>query len=397
MRSRRSMACLLVAAGALAGCSSIAVPSPVASSPMAGDPTPPPTGDVVTYRGDAARTGVMPGPGPGPGAAVAWKFQAGGPIESSPLIIGSTVVLASKDGVVHGIDLATGVQRWSTTLHAAVASSSPVFVDGLLVVGDLGGTVHALDPATGAERWATSVDGAIDGAAAAIGHFVVTATEGARAYAIDARTGAIKWTSTLPAAVTRSVTASTDTVYVGAGGVLLALRLSDGTIRWQSTGSTGSTASSGTPTVAAGLVFDAIWPDGGSTPGSVVALDTATGAARWQYTSPAGRAAYTPAVSDGRAYIVSEDATVIALDAATGSSIWSTSTGAPNEALPALADGLVYVATDGGELVALEAGTGQTTWHVSIVGTPYAPVVAGGFALVATSTGNLFAIHGSAN
>lgn len=353
------------------------------------------SGDVTTYRGDAARTGVMPGPGPGGNPTISWQFQAGGSIESSAAVLGTTAYAVSKDGVIYALELATGKERWSAELDAPAGSASPLVVDGVVVVGDQGGIVHAFDPATGAQRWATTVEGAIDGAAASVGHLVLTATEAGRAYAIDARTGAITWKTALPAGVTRSVTASADTVYIGAGGILIALRLSDGTILWQST--IGATGSCGTPTVADGLVFDAANLDGdGSTPVTVVAVDASSGTARWHYTSPAGRPTYTPAVSGDRAYLVSEDGNVVALDAATGAAIWNVRTGAPNEALPALADGLVYVATNGHTLLTLDEQTGAIRWQAPIVGVPYAPVVAQGYVLVATSTGNLYAIGGPA-
>ena len=62
---------------------------------------------------------------------------------------------------------------------------------GLVVAGDHSGVVHALDPASGGKRWSTQTDGAIDGAAAAVGDSVLTATEAGTAYALDARTGAV--------------------------------------------------------------------------------------------------------------------------------------------------------------------------------------------------------------
>jgi serine/threonine-protein kinase len=190
------------------------------------------------------------------------------------------------------------------------------------------------------------------------------------------------------------VTASADTVYIGAEGVLFALRLSDGKILWQTTVATSGAC--GTPTVAGGLVFDATGVDGDDPAAKgVVAVDAATGAVRWRYSSPSQNQTYTPAVSDGRAYVVSEDGTVVALNSATGALIWTTPTGAANEALAALADGAVYVATNGHTLVALDALTGAKRWQAPIVGVPYAPVVTRGFVLVGTSVGVLYAIGGT--
>jgi outer membrane protein assembly factor BamB len=224
---------------------------------------------------------------------------------------------------------------------------------------------------------------------------VLTATEAGTAYALDARTGAVTWKTSLPAGVTRSVTASADTLFVGAGGILVALRLSDGAMLWQSP--VASSGNCGTPTVAGGIVFDATGIDGDALDAKgVVAVDAATGAARWHFASPTQDQAYTPAVSASRAFVVVEDGTVVAMDAATGAVAWTTKTGAPNEALATVSGGVVYVPTNGQTLVALDATTGMLQWHVPIIGVPYAPVVAHRMVLVGTNVGALYAFGGTA-
>jgi outer membrane protein assembly factor BamB len=390
MPNLRILGCALLASAIACGCGS-RTPGP---TPSAG-PGDAANGDVTTYRGDAGRTGVMEGPGPWGNPAIAWQFQAGAPISSSPAVVGETAFLLSNDGLVRALDLSTGAVRWTKPLAAPTTSASPLVVDGSLIVGDKSGVVHALDSATGAERWSMQTDGPIDGAAAAVGGVVLTATEAGTAYALDARTGALTWKSTLPAGVTRSVTASADTVFVGAAGILVALRLSDGTMLWQTTVATSGAC--GTPTVAGGLVFDSTGLDGDDRSArGVVAVDAASGTVRWRFASPTQDQPYTPAVSAGRAYVVSEDKTVVALDTATGTVVWTMTTGAVNEALATIAGGVIYVPTNGHTLVALEAATGKIQWQAPIVGVPYAPVVAHGLVLVGTNVGVLYAIGGGA-
>ena len=143
-------------------------------------------------------------------------------------------------------------------------------------------------------------------------------------------------------------------------------------------------------------MFDATGIDGDDpTTKGVVAVDASTGSVRWRYASPTNDQAFTPAVSNGRAYVVSEDGTVVALDSATGAVIWTAPTGAPNEALPAIADDLVYVPTNGSSLVTLDAASGAVRWTAPTVGVPYAPVIAHGVVLVGTSVGVLYAIGGT--
>ncbi|HYK95470.1 MAG TPA: PQQ-binding-like beta-propeller repeat protein [Candidatus Dormibacteraeota bacterium] len=398
MSNLRTSVCALVTAAIVGACGTTVAP-PSADPAPSGDPAPSAGldlgGDVTTYRGDAARTGVMPGPGPTGTPQLAWQFQAGAPIGSSPAVVGTTAYVPSNDGMLRALDLRTGTVSWTVPLGATTGSASPLVVDGSVVVADQSGKVHALDPATGAEHWSFQADGPIDGAAASVGDTVLTATEVGTAYALDARTGGVRWRTGLPAGVTRSVSASRDTLFVGAGGILVALRLSDGAILWQS--SVASSGDCGTPTVAGGLAFDATGIDGDALDAKgVVAVDAATGTVRWRFASPTHDQAYTPAVSAGRGYIVSEDGTVVALDAATGAVAWTAKTGAPNEALATVSGGIVYVPTNGQTLVALDAATGSIQWRAPIRGVPYAPVVAHGMVLVGTNVGALYAFGSAA-
>jgi outer membrane protein assembly factor BamB len=347
--------------------------------------------NISTYRGDAARTGVMPGPGPAAKPDLLWQFQAGAGIESSPAVVAGTVFVTSSDGIVDAVDLRTGALRWKVDAGAAFGSASPLVVDGQVIVGDRGGTVHALDAATGKNAWTVSTDGPIAGAAAAIGDTVFIATEAGTAYAMAASTGAVRWQAKLAAGLMHSIAASGDLVYCTlAHGHVEARRAADGSLAWSAR--FPDDGAGGTPAIADGLVFVPIGLDSlSTTTRAVVALDAATGTERWRRSSKAGAVLYAPAVADGTGYIVGEDKTVAAVDAETGAERWTTSTGAINDALPAIWDRTVYVATQGNNLQALDTATGTVDWRVPIVGVPYSPVVTDGLVLVGTNVGVLFA------
>lgn len=347
------------------------------------------SGDVPTYRGDSARTGVMPGPGPLHQPELLWQFQAAAPIRSSPAVVGDTVFVTSTDGIVHALALETGEARWNVPLGAEIGNASPLVVDGLVVVGDRAGTVHALRAQTGVEAWATRTDGPIAASAAAVGTAILVGTESGSAYALDSATGAVQWRSSLEGNVSRSLAASADLVYCPmSNGLLAALRVDDGSLAWEA--HFADDGYLGTPTLADGIVFAVTGLDG-TDPASraVVALDARTGVERWRRSSEEGAALYTPAVSAGWAYIVGEDKTVVAVDAASGALRWSTTTSAANDALPSLWNGFVFVANLGGHLQAFDAETGALVWEVPIVGGPYSPAVIGGLVLVGTNVGVL--------
>jgi outer membrane protein assembly factor BamB len=371
-------------------------PAPTASAMATAGSIPSHRESVATYRGDAARTGAMPGPAPSGQPSIAWTFQAGAPISSSPLVVDDIVYVLANDGVVHALALETGAERWSVQLGAD-ASASPLITDGLLIVGDSAGTVHALAIADGSTRWTLSTDGPITGAAAAAdGRVAVIATMAGTAYAFDVASGTIEWQTTLRGAVSTSVAIEDGIVYVGASPNLIAMGIADGKIRWSE--AVSKEGRIGTPTAAGGIVYAATGLDA-EHPAmhGVVALDAATGLQRWRYTSPTEDAVYTPAIVDGRAYIAGEDRRVTALDAASGDLVWATTTEQVNEAVAAFSDGFVFVAGNGGAMNVLEARTGEIAWSVPYRGTPYGPVVVGGYVLVGTNLGALIAIGGSTN
>lgn len=388
-------AILLLAGCGAGGAPSIAPPASIPASipAAAGSPSPSLEASVATYRGNAARTGLMPGPGPSGRPVVDWTFDAGAPIGSSPVVLGGTVYLLGNDGVVHALTLTTGAELWRASLGAE-ATGSPLVTAGLVVVGDAKGIVHALAAGDGSTRWTVPTDGPIAGAAAAESDVAVVATRTGSAYAIEIPGGTVRWKTAVGGAVGSSVAIGDGTVYLGAGSNLVALAVADGRIRWKQPVS--AVGRIGTPTAAEGLVFAATGLDGGdASVYGVAAIDAATGASRWRFVSPSKAVVYTPAVVSGRAYIVGEDRRVTALDAATGTTIWSTTTEQVDEAVPAVADGIIYVAGNGGAMNALDATTGAIRWSVAYRGIPYGPTVVGGYVLVGTDLGTLSAIGGS--
>ena len=92
----------------------------------------------------------------------------------------------------------------------------------------------------------------------------------------------------------------------------------------------------------------------------------------------------SPAVANGVVYVGSDDGNVYALNAATGARLWSYTTGAYVESSPAVANGVVYVGSDDGNVYALNAATGAKLWSYSIGGIVWSsPAVAMGWSMSA--------------
>jgi polyvinyl alcohol dehydrogenase (cytochrome) len=102
-----------------------------------------------------------------------------------------------------------------------------------------------------------------------------------------------------------------------------------------------------------------------------------------------GYVASTPAVEDGRVYVVAQRGTY-ALDAATGAQIWKNDAVA-GTASPTLDGGKLFVNTGGAVLHRLDAKTGASEWHADVDPHPQAagfssPVVAGDLVIVGSAS-----------
>jgi outer membrane protein assembly factor BamB len=139
----------------------------------------------------------------------------------------------------------------------------------------------------------------------------------------------------------------------------------DGKIRWKH-GTGGYLISN--PTAAGGVVYV------GGAKGRLLALDAATGKARWrQRVAPSGTDVVdAPAVAGGTVYMGSLDGNVYALDARTGRVKWRYGAGTQVASAPVVAGGTVYVASQtgnvfrgfrGGHVTALNAATGAVKWR----------------------------------
>jgi outer membrane protein assembly factor BamB len=130
----------------------------------------------------------------------------------------------------------------------------------------------------------------------------------------------------------------------------------------------------------------------GSTDDKLYALNAATGAQLWAFTTT-GAVESSPAVSGNTVFAGSDDGNVYALNATTGAKIWSFTIGSPVSS-PAVAGGVVYAASENGDVHALNAATGALMWSFvtgSFIGT--SPSVAGGRIYIGANNGNVYALN----
>lgn len=271
------------------------------------------------FRGNAARTGEMPGPGPDPthGVQERWRFETGTQDSSSAAVVDGVVYVGDIAGDVHALDAATGTKQWGFATGEAVMMS-PTVVGGVVYVVNYIGIVYALDVVTGTERW----------------RFATSAYSPASPAVVDGK---------VFVGVTKSLTGDDGTTVVE--GTLFALDAATGTERWQFT----TDDDLGDPAVADGLVYVS------SDHGNLYAVDAATGTERWRVSIDGNRSHYGPTVADGVVY-VGDDDTLYALDGTNGAEQWQFTVGGDRLSSPAVVDGAIYLSgSPDGIVYALEA------------------------------------------
>jgi outer membrane protein assembly factor BamB len=107
-----------------------------------------------------------------------WSWDAGAPIEPSPIVVNGIDYFGDASGEMYALDLRTHRLRWSRYLGAKITSSASI-ADGRLFVGDYDGRLWVLSPATGGTRWIGRVNGKIYGTpAVADGRVFVPSSDG---------------------------------------------------------------------------------------------------------------------------------------------------------------------------------------------------------------------------
>lgn len=208
-----------------------------------------------------------------------WTLRAGGPVESSPVVVDGIVYATSKDRRVYALDEATGRVRWAFRTGGEV-KDSPSVNDGMVYVGNYAAEVFALDARTGRVRWRRAVGGVRGDriyASIPIGRTLVfAATVRGAIHAFDARNGETRWQTEIPGYVYATPALSDGRLFVGNyQGEIHAFDTRSGRSLWKRT--LGGTFS-GSPTVIGRNVYVS------SLSGTRTwALDARTGRTRWEH------------------------------------------------------------------------------------------------------------------
>ncbi|NNE48132.1 MAG: PQQ-binding-like beta-propeller repeat protein [Rhodothermales bacterium] len=252
-----------------------------------------------------------------------WGHEGFDYLLASPILVGSTIVIGTGDGVVYGIDLDTGEERWKFQTGGRIRSSASV-LDDVAFIGSGDGIVYGISTETGAEVW--------------------------RFETMGSKLNAADWGFDRTQ-IHSSPTVIDTVLYIGSRDAsLYAVDLESRDTLWTFVDGTAWVISS--PAVDDGRLFSA---RSGSQ--KVRALDLHSGKELWSIVT-GGYVFSSPRVVDSTMYIGSGTGKVHALDVSTGEERWSYQTGGSVFSTPAVWNGRLYVGSDDGYLYAFESTEG---------------------------------------
>ncbi|HET6275614.1 MAG TPA: PQQ-binding-like beta-propeller repeat protein [Candidatus Cybelea sp.] len=223
--------------------------------------------------------------------------------------------------------------------------SSPTVSNGVVYIGSSSGRLYAVRAADGSPLWSFATKGAVNSTPATWNGLVYVSSRDGNVYAVDEQTGQKRWSF-----------------------------VTGGERRFTAPGIHGITPKSelmpdpfdvflSSPAIAGGVLYI------GSGDHNVYAIDAATGALRWRFTT--GNVVHaSPAVAGGIVYVGSWDRYFYALDARTGTLKWKFVTGDDRVTYnqvgiagsAAVDNGMVFFGCRDSKFYALDAGTGRLAW-----------------------------------
>lgn len=294
-----------------------------------------------------------------------WAIDLDGPIQSSPLLSGTTLYVSSLDGKVTALNTENGKKRWTFTTKGQFFAS-PVLSGTTLLVGSTDHTLYAIDTENGKPKWHFDTPGPLF-ATAAVAQGVVCVGGNGTIYGIDAATGKPKWTQ--PSGNFFQSRAATDGKAFYLGGwdnMLYCLDAVSGTPVWKVNigRSFYFSPAIASPTVVNGRVFVC------SNDGVLHCRDAQTGDEKWFAHAPEKDDVLgysSPEVVGLSVYVggLGSNGTVYAFDVATGKLQWHSPTG------QTIYDSSPKAAPDGkslaimgvrGKVSVLDCGTGRRLW-----------------------------------
>lgn len=299
-----------------------------------------------------------------PPLTLVWLYNAGAGFgEGSPMILGETVIVYTRKGEVHAVELTTGRRRGMKSFGDVLEGAPVVYKNTLVVpVGWGRRSLVAYDLLQGVAQW-TRKGAPVKAGLLPMGDtFMAVDTESTlRRHAVD--DGDILWelplgrehlVHTMPVRVRDNIIVADDR------GLVVAVDWENGARRWE--------AFLGSP-VYASLAADDSTVYVPTTRGRLYALDAQTGAERWKLTLPDTTVRFTRPARDGDLLVLGgTDGVLRALSPASGKERWTFRSADALAAAPFLTPRTIYVGSMGGMLYGVDRNLGALRWEEKLRG-----------------------------
>ena len=159
-------------------------------------------------------------------------------VKLAPVVSGSNIIVADREGVVEARDLKTGDKIWSTQTELFLSGGAGLG-NNIVVFGSSNAQVIALNAQTGEIAWKSNVSGEVLASPVVAKNGVIIRTTDGTITALDEKTGGKLWSyeHNVPALTIRGISAPlvvNDKVIAGYdNGKLIALDLTNGKYAWE--------------------------------------------------------------------------------------------------------------------------------------------------------------------
>ena len=251
--------------------------------------------DWQMFMYDISYRGLSPDKKLRPPLSLLWKFKTGGPVNSSPVVVGGTVYVGSDDHRLYALNADSWGVKWEFEAGNKI-TSAPTVYRGNVYFSTREPKVYALDTSTGKKKWETQIDGWVNSPVVAYADKIYVGCYDKKIYIFNALTGKKE---------------GDERARISINGVEYA------------------------------CVHGEFYP-----------IDAHNRSSAWK--KAISRTESWPASANGFAYIGSRDKRIYAFDASTRRQVWYFETDGWVDSSPAIANGKLYVGSRDGYVYAFE-------------------------------------------
>jgi len=285
-----------------------------------------------------------------------WIFDAGAPLETSPLLAGDTAFITTRDGYLKALDAETGKVKWSfRTDNQTEIYSSPRINNNLILFGADDNNFYAVRSNAALKVYQIKTANPVRASAffSVDGNITLIGSTDKNLYAIGEK-GVILWKYNANAKILNAGVEDKQVVYITSDdGMLHAINLADGVKLW--TVALGGKMN--TPVVSGNTLYV------GGANSSVFAVDLSTHKVQWSYRL--SQNVNAPLSITGNILLVPcQDGILSALDIITRKPVWQfeTKNSLSGGVAVSRKDGVVYFGSEDGYLYAVNLSNGKELW-----------------------------------